>query len=183
VLIELHGITRVAKMVRLMKTMASLGYRLFHVEDNPYCSKCYEVAFIHESLVDPRLARWEPLARRKGWPLAPGEREYCRSVLGAQVRGALSAQHKRRAQRVGDPLGLKGLKWQGALSRLLIPEYSCPDALRLGKWGLGASGYAAGRSRARQQHPPAVAQSRPAPRGRRRGWGWCWVAVGGGVWL
>lgn len=141
VLIELHGIQRLEKIVHLMSTMESLGYRLFHAEDNPYCLRCYEVAFIHESLVDPRLAggatEGEPPARRQEAALTEGERQHCASVLASQAQGALAAQRRRRAKRFGDPLDRKKARWQAALSQILIPEYSCPWAQRLGKWGLG----------------------------------------------
>ncbi|GJP71661.1 hypothetical protein CLOP_g2474 [Closterium sp. NIES-67] len=53
VLMELHQITNTKAMLALLYTFESLGYRLFHVETNPLCLICIEVAYIHESLLLP----------------------------------------------------------------------------------------------------------------------------------
>ncbi|CAI7888861.1 unnamed protein product, partial [Closterium sp. NIES-53] len=49
-----HGrITNTKVMLALLYTFESLGYRLFHVETNPLCLICIEVAYIHDSLLQP----------------------------------------------------------------------------------------------------------------------------------
>ncbi|CAI5488509.1 unnamed protein product [Closterium sp. Naga37s-1] len=49
-----HGrITNTKAMLALLYTFESLGYRLFHVETNPLCLICIEVAYIHDSLLQP----------------------------------------------------------------------------------------------------------------------------------
>ncbi|CAI5949804.1 unnamed protein product [Closterium sp. NIES-65] len=53
VLMELHQITNTKAMLALLYTFESLGYRLFHVETNPLCLICIEVAYIHDSLLQP----------------------------------------------------------------------------------------------------------------------------------
>lgn len=53
ILMEIHDTRNVTAMVRLMVTLESLGFRLFHTEVNAYHAQCYEIALVHESLVKP----------------------------------------------------------------------------------------------------------------------------------
>lgn len=39
--------------LRLVEALQDLGYRKFFSEQNVYCTTCYEIAFIHETLVQP----------------------------------------------------------------------------------------------------------------------------------
>ncbi|GJP66900.1 hypothetical protein CLOP_g23778 [Closterium sp. NIES-67] len=52
-LVEFHKIHVPKVMLPLIYAIENLGYRIFHMEMNPLCSKCMEVSFIHESLVQP----------------------------------------------------------------------------------------------------------------------------------
>jgi len=55
VLLEIHNIsTKTQQLVGLILAMEELGYRMFHAEENGFWLEGFELAFIHERLVQPR---------------------------------------------------------------------------------------------------------------------------------
>eukprot|EP00475_Leptophrys_vorax_P035963 TRINITY_DN5999_c0_g2_i2.p1 TRINITY_DN5999_c0_g2~~TRINITY_DN5999_c0_g2_i2.p1 ORF type:complete len:162 (-),score=11.24 TRINITY_DN5999_c0_g2_i2:43-477(-) len=52
-LVEFHKLDEPAHSATLLYALETLGYRLFHAEQNPQCPSCAEFSFIHESLVRP----------------------------------------------------------------------------------------------------------------------------------
>lgn len=54
-LMEIHGLSSIEKAVKLLTTLETLGYRMFHSEPNARYARGYEVAYIHESIVKPKI--------------------------------------------------------------------------------------------------------------------------------
>ncbi|GJP34018.1 hypothetical protein CLOM_g18501 [Closterium sp. NIES-68] len=52
-LCEFHRTDMPNRTLPLVYGMENLGYRMFHIEPNPQCLHCQEIAFIHETLVKP----------------------------------------------------------------------------------------------------------------------------------
>ncbi|CAI7924553.1 unnamed protein product [Closterium sp. NIES-54] len=52
-LCEFHRTDMPNRTLPLVYGMESLGYRMFHIEPNPQCLHCQEIAFIHDTLVKP----------------------------------------------------------------------------------------------------------------------------------
>ncbi|GJP34019.1 hypothetical protein CLOM_g18502 [Closterium sp. NIES-68] len=55
-LVEFHYMHDPKRSLPFLYAMEGMGYRMFHVEPNPLCYSCIEVAFVHEDLVVPPLS-------------------------------------------------------------------------------------------------------------------------------
>ncbi|CAI7739889.1 unnamed protein product, partial [Closterium sp. NIES-53] len=55
-LVEFHAMHKPQQSLAYLYAMEGMGYRMFHVEPNPLCYPCIEVAFVHEDLVVPPLS-------------------------------------------------------------------------------------------------------------------------------
>ncbi|CAI5459790.1 unnamed protein product [Closterium sp. Yama58-4] len=54
--VEFHYMHKPQQSLPYLYAMEGMGYRMFHVEPNPLCYSCIEVAFVHEDLVFPPLS-------------------------------------------------------------------------------------------------------------------------------
>ncbi|GJP33987.1 hypothetical protein CLOM_g18472 [Closterium sp. NIES-68] len=52
--VDFHEADEPQELLSLVYSLETVGYRMFHIEDNPLCDLCITGSFIHDSLVRPR---------------------------------------------------------------------------------------------------------------------------------
>ncbi|CAI5527040.1 unnamed protein product [Closterium sp. Naga37s-1] len=71
-LVEFHAMHKPQQSLPYLYAMEGMGYRMFHVEPNPLCYPCIEVAFVHEDLVVPPLSLDCAGVLRRSQAMLPG---------------------------------------------------------------------------------------------------------------
>lgn len=140
VTVKQHGTFQNANRSRLIFSLESLGFRLFHVDEDPFNVGNIYLSFVHESLVKPRGGTPDSSSEEARLPWPPLQGVPTKALQNA-LRGndvAYARNVVKRAQAAKAMLARpRGMGRRHFISKMLLPPYSCLYEERLGLFGEG----------------------------------------------
>lgn len=140
VTVKQHNTFQNANRSRLIFGLEALGYRLFHVDEDPFNVANLYLSFVHEALVMPGGGSPGPSAKtvRLPWPPLKGVPNGALQNALKENDWAYARNLVKRAQAAKAMLARpQGVGRRHFISKMLLPPYSCLYEERLGLFGEG----------------------------------------------